>query len=135
MSAPRSFLVAGALLALLLVAAAPAWADQELVGETGQGKAVTLTVRDDGRVGRMVVAWTATCRRDAGVRQASVVRPPRRLTTAQVFRVVGDYRDRQRRGGFRFRIRLVVRGTRDAAADRWTGTIRGTVRVTRRGRP
>ena len=105
-------------------------------GETGQGKRVAVNVGPKGRVRRVTIAWTASCRRGL-LRQDTIIRPRPGTATTDVFRSSGTYRFRGR-SGFRVRVRLAIRGLRDTAAaggERWTGTLKGTARIRRHGRP
>jgi hypothetical protein len=104
-----------------------------LHGETSLGARVNLTLGDAGRPEKLTFAWRAPCRGGSTLRDASVMRPPTSASTATRFRAAGSYLIRQRRGGYRIRVSLDVRGRRvDTAA--WVGTIQMTALVRRRGR-
>ena len=109
-----------------------AWAAETLRGETGQRRAVVLTVGDDGRVERVRVGWKARCRRArASFEDTSDVLPPFERSTSGGFRASGTYATRDR-GRIRSTITLTVDGTR--SGERWSGTVEASVRVRRRGR-
>lgn len=109
-----------------------AWAAETLRGETGQGRAVVLTVGDDGRVERVRVGWKARCRRArASFEDTTDVLPPFERSTSDGFRGSGTYTTRDR-GRIRSTITLSVDGTR--SGGRWTGSVEAIVRVRRRGR-
>jgi hypothetical protein len=122
-----------AVLALSLLVAAPAaWAAQTLRGETGQDRAVVLTVGDDGRVEQVRIGWKARCRRArASFEDRTKVLPPFERSTPDGFRATGTYASRDR-GRYRSTITLTVEGARSGGA--WSGTVEATVRVRRRGR-
>lgn len=109
-----------------------AWAAETLRGETGQRRAVVLTVGDDGRVERVRVGWKARCRRPrSSFEDTTDVLPPFERSTSDGFRASGTYTTRDR-GRIRSTITLSVDGTR--SGGRWTGSVEVIVRVRRRGR-
>src|SRR5438270_92922 len=94
-----------ALCAAALLIAAPADAEKVFHGQSGQGRPVTLSVGDDGRVQSFKIDWRAPCRgRGTYLLDGVRVRPFRRHTTADVFRVDTGYRFRIR--GFRVSARI-----------------------------
>jgi hypothetical protein len=119
-------------LACVLAAVPVARAAETFRGETGQSRAVVLTVGDDGRVDRVRIGWKARCRRArASFEDTTRVLPPFERSTPDGFRATGSYTTRDR-GRIRSSITLTVEGSR--SGRRWSGTVEATVRVRRRGR-
>ena len=118
--------------ACAVAAVPPAWAAETLRGTTAQSRPVVLTVGDEGRVERVRVGWKARCRRArASFEDTTNVLPPFERSDADGFRATGTYTTRDR-GRIRSTVTLTVEGAR--AGERWTGSVRATVRVRRRGR-
>jgi len=122
------------LTALLVLGLAPATADAEVFRrKTTQGRPASVVVGSDGLLRTARVNWRARCRYGRIAEKTSFLRP-HDISTPDAFRDGGVYRKRQR-GGYRLRFTPVIRGERVAAAsgERWRGTFRATVLVTRRG--
>jgi len=134
----RTFVSSVVLIALALAPsqAAAQTADKLFRGTTGQSKRVAVRVGAAQKVTRVTVAWIAPCRRGGTFENDTVVSPRARRSTVDVFEASGSYPVRQK-GGYRMRVRMVIRGLRDvssAGVERWTGTVRATVVIRRRGR-
>jgi hypothetical protein len=123
-----------ALAALLLLGLAPATADAKVFrGKTTQGRPASVVIGSDGLLRTARVNWRAHCRYGRVVEKTSFLRP-HDISTPDEFRDGDVYRKRQR-GGYRLRFTPVISGHRVAAAsgERWRGTFRAKVLVTRRG--
>jgi hypothetical protein len=130
----------GAALALIVSVPADALAAKTFRGKTQQGRGASLTVGDDGAVQRVGLVWKAIrCRdRRSTYSTNTEFRPPFDSATPDAFTDAGPYSERDR-GGIRSRITVTVNGQRqldpsNPAAETWTGTLRATVVVRRRGR-
>lgn len=118
------------------VAATAADPGQLFVGKTKQGRDIGLRLGSTGRIVRVTLGWRMRCGRRGATasEKATVLRIPRSATRTDTFGVTLVETARLR-GGYRVRLRLRVVGVRDVVhGDRWSGTIDGSTRVTRRGR-
>jgi len=122
--------------------AAPAGASAAKVfqGKTQQGRAVTVRVGDDGLVERVRVRWKAVrCRRGkAFFQDETTFRARFDDSRPEAFADAGRYTVSER-GALRSRITIRIDGSRELdaanpAAEAWTGTLRATIVVRRRGR-
>jgi len=120
--------------------AADAAAQTSFRGVTGQGRALTFVVDDEGRVGTVTTSWKVRC--GAGRRfpeQTTPFAPPARGGTRD--RVVGVGRYRLAGSGGRIgRVSLRLTGRRsgpaaDPVRQQWTGRLRVRITVRRHGRP
>ena len=110
-------------------------------GTTAQQKKVTVRTGDDGLIRSLSVRWTAACKRPGmRFRQPTKFSRPFDESTVDLLRDGGTYTTRQRKPRLRFRVTTSVEATRsfadpaNPATERWSGTLRATVAVRRRGR-
>jgi hypothetical protein len=116
-----------------LAAVVPATAEAaRYSGETKQGRATSVITGADGLVQRVVIRWRAPCRRGT-YRNRSVFVPPLDASTPDAFNDAWVQRQRNR-GGILGRVSVQLSGAHSASPDRWAGTLKVTVKVTRRGR-
>jgi hypothetical protein len=103
-------------------------------GETGQGRRASVVVGTDNLLRAARVNWRARCR-DGRVFEKTIFSRPHDQSTPDAFFDTGTYRGRSS-DGYRLRFTVTVRGRRlgAGARERWRGTFRATVLVTRRGR-
>src|SRR5215207_4239956 len=103
-------------------------------GETGQGRRASVVVGTDGLVRAARVNWRARCR-DGRVFEKTLFSRPHDSSTPDAFFDTGTYRGRSK-GGYRLWFTTSIRGERrgSGANERWRGTFRAKVLVTRRGR-
>jgi hypothetical protein len=103
-------------------------------GKTAQGRPASVVIGSDGLLRTARVNWRARCRYGRVVEKTSFLRP-HDMSTPDAFRDGGVYRKRQR-GGYRLRFTPVNKGHRltGSLGERWRGTFRAKVLVTRRGR-
>jgi hypothetical protein len=103
-------------------------------GETSQGRHASLVVGSDGLLRTARVNWRSRCRQGRIVSRTFFLRPHAQSTPDGFFDS-GTYRRRQQ-GGYRLRFTAAIRGRRIAGpgTERWRGTFRVKVLVTRRGR-
>lgn len=123
-----------ALATLLVLGVAPATADAKVFrGKTTQGRPASVVIGTDGLLRTARVNWRARCRFGRVAEKTSFLRP-HDVSTPDAFRDGGVYRKRQR-GGYRLRFTPVIRGERITGprGERWRGTFRAKVLVTRRG--
>jgi len=121
----------------LSVAGAGAAEGKVFRGKSSQGRPASVVVGTDGLLRTARVNWRARCRYGRLTEKTSFLRP-HDASTPDAFRDTGVYRKRQR-GGYSLRFEPVVKGRRifnpaRPGAERWRGTFRATVLVTRRGR-
>ena len=119
--------------ALLAVDAAAAQA-KVFRGDTSQGRRASVVVGTDGLLRAARVNWRARCR-DGRVFEKTIFSRPHDESTPDAFLDSGTYRGRSR-DGYRLRFTTSIRGERlgTGARERWRGTFRAKVLVTRRGR-
>ena len=120
--------------AVVLGAGAEAAGAEVFRGKTGQGRSASVVIGTDGLLRTARINWRARCRFGRVVEKTSFMRP-HDVSTPDAFEDGGVYRKRQR-GGYRLRFTPVVRGRRITGprGERWRGTFRAKVLVTRRGR-
>jgi hypothetical protein len=118
--------------AVLAVDAAAAQA-KVFRGDTSQGRRASVVVGTDGLLRAARVNWRARCR-DGRVFEKTLFSRPHDESTPDAFFDTGTYRGRSR-DGYRLRFTTTIRGRRlgSGAQERWRGTFRATVLVTRRG--
>jgi hypothetical protein len=102
-------------------------------GDTSQGRRASVVIGTDGLLRAARVNWRARCR-DGRVFEKTIFSRPHDSSTADQFFDTGTYRGRSK-GGYRLRFTTSIRGERTGtgAAERWRGSFRATVLVTRRG--
>jgi hypothetical protein len=127
-------LVLAALSTVLSAAAASAAEAKVFRGKTNQGRPASVVIGSDGLLRAARVNWRARCR-FGRTRDKTMFTRPHDESTPDAFFDAGVYR-RQDASGYRLRFTVSVRGTRiaDARGERWRGTFRAKVLVTRRGR-
>jgi hypothetical protein len=127
-------LVLAALSTVLSAAAASAAEAKVFRGKTNQGRPASVVIGSDGLLRAARVNWRARCR-FGRTRDKTMFTRPHDESTPDAFFDAGVYR-RQDASGYRLRFTVSVRGTRiaDARGERWRGTFRAKVIVTRRGR-
>jgi hypothetical protein len=127
-------LIALAALSMLLFVAAAASAEAKVFrGKTNQGRAASVVIGSDGLLRNARVNWRARCRKGR-VRDKTSFTRPHDQSTPDAFFDEAVYRGRDD-GGYRLRFSVSIRGTRiaDGRGERWRGTFRAKVLVTRRG--
>ena len=128
-------LIGLAALSMAMFVAAAASAEAKVFrGKTNQGRAASVVIGSDGLLRAARVNWRGRCR-FGRLGDKTLFQRPHDESTADVFADAGTYRRRDP-GGYRLRFTVSVRGTRiaDDRGERWRGTFRGKVLVTRRGR-
>ena len=102
-------------------------------GETAQGRRASVVVGTDNLLRNFRINWRARCRYGSMREKTSFTRPHDQ-TAPDAFLDAGVYRVRVE--GYRLRVRGRVTGRRlgQGARERWRGTFRAQVLVTRRGR-
>ena len=103
-------------------------------GETKQGRTMSLVIGSDGLLRMARVSWRATCRFGRSNDRSYFLRPHDE-STPDAFRDGGVYRSRDNEG-FRLRHTATIAGRRSGsgASERWRGTFRDKILVTRRGK-
>jgi hypothetical protein len=103
-------------------------------GKTGQGRAASVVIGTEGLLRTARINWRARCRFGRVFEKTAFLRP-HDVSTRDAFEDRGVYRKRQR-GGYRLRFTPVIKGHRVTGprGERWRGTFRAKVLVTRRGR-
>jgi hypothetical protein len=127
-------LIALAVVAMAMFVAAASAADAKVFrGKTTQGRPASVVIGSDGLLRAARVNWRARCR-FGRARDKTIFARPHDESTPDAFFDAGVYR-RQDDSGYRLRFTVSVRGTRiaDARGERWRGTFRAKVLVTRRG--
>src|SRR5688572_10861412 len=127
-------LVALAVLSMLAFATAAASAEAKVFrGKTSQGRAASVVMGSDNLLRTVKVSWRARCRFGRAREKTPFIRPHDE-STPDAFFDAGVYRARDD-DGYRLRFTVSVRGTRiaDERGERWRGTFRGKILVTRRG--
>ena len=127
-------LIALAALSMLMFVAAAASAEAKVFrGKTNQGRPASVVIGSDGLLRNARVNWRARCRKGR-VRDKTSFTRPHDQSTPDAFFDDGVYRSRDE-GGYRLRFTVSIRGTRiaDSGGERWRGTFRAKVLVTRRG--
>jgi hypothetical protein len=129
-------LVALAALSMLVFGAAAASAEAKVFrGKTNQGRPASVVIGTDGLLRNARVNWRAHCRTDGRVREKTSFTRPHDQSSPDAFFDEGTYRGRTS-DGYRLRFTGSIRGRRiaDERGERWRGTFRMKVLVTRRGR-
>ena len=129
-------LIALAALSMLMFVAAAASAEAKVFrGKTNQGRPASVVIGSDGLLRNARVNWRARCRTEGRVREKTSFTRPHDQTAPDAFFDEGTYRARTT-DGYRLRFTVSIRGTRiaDARGERWRGTFRAKVLVTKRGR-
>lgn len=129
------------MLSALALAALPASAaaDKRFEGETAQGRTVILRTSDDDVLESLRINWKVKpCRNGGRVQDFTAFRPPSDAAEPEAFSVARAFTIAQDRG-IRTRVRLSAEGRHvlapaRPAAERWRGTLKGTMVVRRRGR-
>ena len=128
-------LIALAALSTLMFVSAAASAEAKVFrGKTNQGRPASVVIGSDGLLRNARVNWRGRCRTGARVRDKTAFTRPHDQSSPDAFFDEGVYRSRDD-DGYRLRFTVSVRGTRiaDARGERWRGTFRAEVLVTRRG--
>ena len=117
----------------MFVAAASAAEAKVFRGKTTQGRAASVVIGSDGLLRAARVNWRGRCR-NGRVGEKTIFTRPHDASTPDAFSDAGSYRRRD--GRYRLRLDVSVQGSRiaDARGERWRGTFRAKVLVTRRGR-
>jgi hypothetical protein len=129
-------LIVIAAFSMAMAAAAASTAEAKVFrGKTSAGRAASVVTGSDGRLRNARINWRAHCRYGR-VADKTQFRRPHDSSTADAFTDAGTYRRRD--GSYRLRFTTNISGTRvfDAAhpaRERWRGTFRMKVLVTRRG--
>ncbi len=127
-------LIALAALSMAMFVAAAAGAEAKVFrGKTNQGRPASVVIGSDGLLRTARVNWRSRCR-FGRVHDKTAFTRPHDQSTPDAFFDAGVYRSRDD-DGYRLRFTVSVRGTRiaDARGERWRGTFRAKVLVTRRG--
>jgi hypothetical protein len=123
-----------AVFALLVLCAVPAAANAKTYkGKTSQGKTVTVKTGADGVVTRARLTWSAPCRNKGRFHTTTTFSRPLDAATSDMVRDAGTYRIKDKLG-YVGRITMTLAGQRNAATDRWTGTVAIKVQVARHGK-
>jgi hypothetical protein len=128
-------LIALAALSMGMFVAVAASAEAKVFrGKTNQGRAASVVIGSDGLLRTARVNWRARCRKGRAHEKTSFTRP-HDASTPDAFSDAGVYRGRDD-DGYRLRFTVSVSATRvaDERGERWRGTFRAKVLVTRRGR-
>lgn len=128
-------LIALAMVSMVMFVAAAASAEAKVFrGKTSQGRPASIVIGSDGLLRTARVNWRGHCRTDGQVREKTGFSPPFDQSTPDAFYDAGTYRGRTP-DGYRLRFTGSIRATRiaDARGERWRGTFRMKVLVTRRG--
>ena len=129
-------LIALAALSMAMFVAAAASAEAKVFrGKTSQGRAASVVIGSDGLLRQARVNWRGRCRTNGRVREKTGFTRPHDESTPDAFFDAGTYRGRST-DGYRLRFTVSIRGARiaDERGERWRGTFRAKVLVTRRGR-
>lgn len=128
-------LIALAALSMAMFPAAATAADAKVFrGHTSQGRAASVVIGSDGLLRAARVNWRGRCR-FGRVGDKTIFSRPHDASTPDAFSDAGSDRRRDD-SGYRLRLDVSVQATRiaDDRGERWRGTFRGKVLVTRRGR-
>jgi hypothetical protein len=123
-----------ALSMLMFVAAATAAEAKVFRGKTSQGRPASVVIGSDGLLRAARVNWRGRCR-GGRVREKTSFTRPHDQSSADAFFDEGTYRSRDD-DGYRLRFTVSIRAARiaDERGERWRGTFRAKVLVTKRGR-
>jgi len=128
-------LIALAVLSIGTFVAAAASAEAKVFrGKTSQGRPASVVIGSDGLLRQARVNWRGRCRTNGRVREKTGFSRPHDESTPDAFFDAGRYRGRTP-DGYRLRFTVSIRGARVAGerGERWRGTFRAKVLVTRRG--
>ena len=129
-------LIALATLSMLMFAAAAASAEAKVFrGKTNQGRAASVVIGSDGLLRKASVNWRSRCKQGGRLRDKTYFLRPIDQSTPDAFLDEGTYR-RKDGNGYRLRFSGSIRAARiaDAGGERWRGTFRMKILVTRNGR-
>jgi hypothetical protein len=129
-------LIALAALSMLMFVAAAASADAKVFrGKTSQGRAASVVIGSDGLLRSARVNWRSRCSQGGRLRDKTGFSRPHDQSSPDAFLDEGTYR-RNDDNGYRLRFTTSIRGTRiaDERGERWRGTFRMKVLVSRNGR-
>jgi hypothetical protein len=123
-----------ALSMLMFVAAATAAEAKVFRGKTSQGRPASVVIGSDGLLRAARVNWRGRCR-GGRVREKTSFTRPHDQSSPDAFFDEGTYRSRDD-DGYRLRFTVSIRAARiaDERGERWRGTFRAKVLVTKRGR-
>jgi hypothetical protein len=123
-----------ALSMLMFVAAATAAEAKVFRGKTSQGRPASVVIGSDGLLRAARVNWRGRCR-GGRVREKTSFTRPHDESSPDAFFDEGTYRSRDD-DGYRLRFTVSIRAARiaDERGERWRGTFRAKVLVTKRGR-
>ena len=127
-------LIGLAFLSMAMFVAAAASAEAKVFrGKTNQGRPASVVIGSDNLLRAARVNWRARCRFGRAHDKSLFIRPHDQ-SSPDAFFDAGVYRRRDDEG-YRLRFTVSVRGTRiaDARGERWRGTFRAKVLVTKRG--
>jgi hypothetical protein len=99
-------------------------------GKTKQGRGIVIHTGADDVVERARIGWRARCA-DGRYSSQTLFRAPLDSVTATTFMDKGSYRGHPE--GYKARIWVRITGTLDADDERWSGTFKVKVRVTKDG--
>ena len=129
-------LIALAAFSMTMFAAAATTAEAKVFrGKTSAGRPASVVTGSDGLLRNARVNWRARCRFGTVADKTAFLRP-HDSSTPDAFSDAGTYRRRD--GSYRLRFTTSIKGTRvfdpaHPARERWRGTFRMKVLVTRRG--
>lgn len=123
-----------ALSMLMFVATATAAEAKVFRGKTSQGRPASVVIGSDGLLRAARVNWRGRCR-GGRVREKTSFTRPHDQSSPDAFFDEGTYRSRDD-DGYRLRFTVSIRAARiaDERGERWRGTFRAKVLVTKRGR-
>jgi len=118
----------------MFVAAATAAEAKVFRGKTSQGRPASVVIGSDGLLRAARVNWRGRCR-GGRVREKTSFTRPHDQSSPDAFFDEGTYRSRDD-DGYRLRFTVSIRAARiaDERGERWRGTFRAKVLVTKRGR-
>jgi hypothetical protein len=128
-------LIALAVLSMAMFVAVAAEAEAKVFrGKTSQGRPASVVIGSDGLLRAARVNWRGRCR-FGRVGDKTAFARPHDASTPDAFSDAGSYRRRDD-SGYRLRFDVAVHATRiaDDRGERWRGTFKARVLVTRRGR-
>jgi hypothetical protein len=128
--------IALAALSMLMSVGAAASAEAKVFrGKTDQGRPASVVIGSDGLLRTARVNWRARCRTGGRIREKTAFSRPHDQSSPDAFLDEGTYRGRTP-DGYRLRFTGSIRGQRiaDERGERWRGSFRMKVLVTRRRR-
>ena len=129
-------LIALAALSMLMFVAAAAGAEAKVFrGKTDQGRPASVVIGSDGLLRAARVNWRSRCKQGGRLRDKTIFLRPHDQSSPDAFLDEGTYR-RSDGNGYRLRFTGSIRAARSSGArgERWRGTFRMKVLVTRNGR-